>query len=367
MNGKLKAFSFLICSAVLSSVAYAQELPSIEFINSLRESNSNKKVVSKEIPTTEDIYFCYEIHSQNDTIIIPSKYVYFDRPKVIDLPKEGFIRFVDPSTNLVGLYNNKGQVALAAKFKDLSQVKNNLVVTLNKHAQDSYVKAIEQVFEQVAFKSSYFYSLVSPYGDILIEDFNYSSMSFDLYSLVVTDVALKSDVYVNFKADDGKWYNFIDRKAYFIDFFTNVFQNSLRDKSASEYLQNNTLVRVGTQEGFVSPTDAHALEYDSLEQQHLVKLEWLWTYLQNPFGFSDKLFNVVYRSDPSFFEEEFFKQPPYLDQNGFWDVDLYPVWTLFIEERFPGGYHIHAIDFYRDKANEIKIARISLSDKKKLY
>ena len=139
---------------------------------------------------------------------------YFD--SFPDCECEGFIRFRDPKSLKMGIFNSDGNIAIPATYNYVSSVRNGLIMALT-GARRVYPKdPNEEHFDPWEGGTDV---LMDVNNKILIRNFPYND-DIDFYSLIVSDEPDKNPIRKNFKGTNGKNYSFISFEKEFDKWFT---------------------------------------------------------------------------------------------------------------------------------------------------
>lgn len=184
-----------------------------------------------------------------------------------DCENEGFIKFRDPKTGNVGMFNTAGKVAIPALYNDMTPFENGLSVALKgaKLMKDSdddehpYWAGGENL-------------LINTKNEVLVKNFQDDQLTLDFHSLRIQSQPEKSTERVSFLGTNGKYYSFIDNEKLFENFLNQKFFKNLSKKSL---LKNSyeKIVYWDEEKGWTSqPTK------DFLEKNHAILLERLEGY-----------------------------------------------------------------------------------------
>lgn len=138
-----------------------------------------------------------------------------------DCESEGFIRFRDPKTDKMGIFNSKGKIVIPADYSALSNVKNG-VLTVLKDAKKEREPGDEHFFWSGGKEF-----LIDINNKVLIENFAYND-NLNFYSLEKSKEPNKDPIRENFKGVDGQYYSFINFEKEFKFWLEN---NLLKDLS----------------------------------------------------------------------------------------------------------------------------------------
>ncbi|BDU24681.1 WG repeat-containing protein [Flavobacterium sp. GSB-24] len=138
-----------------------------------------------------------------------------------DCESEGFIRFRDPKTDKMGIFNSKGKIVIPADYSALSNVRNG-VLTVLKDAKKEREPGDEHFFWSGGKEF-----LIDINNKVLIENFAYND-NLNFYSLEKSKEPNKDPIRENFKGVDGQYYSFINFEKEFKFWLEN---NLLKDLS----------------------------------------------------------------------------------------------------------------------------------------
>lgn len=156
-----------------------------------------------------------------------------------DCEQEGLIRFVNKETNLVGMFDAKGNVAIPAVYSALSKSNNSLIIGLK--------NATREYWDEGNHSGCNHYSLVggetlllTKDNKIIIENFDIGYKSIDLYNYKVSENPEEHKNTIMFQGTDGQYYYFVDLEAAFNDFvhgelLTNPTVDNLLKHSYTSY------------------------------------------------------------------------------------------------------------------------------------
>ncbi|MBU3926348.1 MAG: hypothetical protein KKB74_00975 [Bacteroidetes bacterium] len=150
-------------------------------------------------------YKKYYLTKNGKKVGIDSLFVY---DNASDCESEGFIRFMDKKTEMVGLFDENGNIAIPAEYNALSRVENGLIVGLKGAKKDFWDKHKESGCNHYSWKGGKQY-LINTKGQILVENFDYNKY-LDFYSLKIESKPLNDFIRQEFKGLNGKFYSLID-------------------------------------------------------------------------------------------------------------------------------------------------------------
>lgn len=354
----------VLCLTLSFCYSGAQELSTIAFRDSIIKSNNNAQISALSYFGEKRSLFYYQVINAKDTIMVPSSKVYYTDVALMDVPREGYIRFVDSNTNLVGLLSSQGKVALEAVYKDLGPVRNSTLMALNDDIQKTYDKQIDSIINKPEFFNGLSIDLISPNGKVLVKDFNYTP-DIDFYTLELLKEPKNDPFYIVYPAADG-YYHFINKTKVFEKYFFEVFLpgfNSREYRSVvCEKLKGYFVGQDFLEQEFVS------FDYQDLEDSSLVYLEQLLQEVQHD-QVSDvpshrytivmnSLDNVLGKIDISMFENTW-----YLDENQQWNIELYDLFQVTITQVENNQVRKSTLVFFRDNDNSFKLVEVDLNQK----
>lgn len=145
-----------------------------------------------------------------------------------DCENEGHIRYKDPKTGNIGMFNGNAKVVVPAQYNDLGRVYNGLMVGLK--------GAKKEIDGEYSFWKGGKKQLVDINNKILVDSLNYDG-HLNFYSLKVTDTKGTENSRHYFKGVNDKYYSFID----FEEDFKTWVNGFLNKKLTAEDLIANAL------------------------------------------------------------------------------------------------------------------------------
>lgn len=145
-----------------------------------------------------------------------------------DCENEGFIRFRDPKTDKMGMFNGQGKIVIPAAYNDLTKVRNGMVIVL-KGAEK--IKDNHEGCNHFSWAGGKEY-LIDTNNKILIENFNYND-DLNFYSVQKSAAPSKDPIRENFIGVDGQYYSFIN--------FDKEFEFWLKNNLLSDLSKDNLL------------------------------------------------------------------------------------------------------------------------------
>lgn len=144
-----------------------------------------------------------------------SLYVFDNGP---DCENEGFIRFNDPKTDKMGLFNGDGKIVIPAEYSDLTRVRNGMIIALK--------DAVKEKDGEHFFWTGGKEFLIDINNKILIENFGFND-ELNFYSLEKSKEKNPDPVRDNFLGVDGQYYSFINFDKEFKEWLKNILLTDL--------------------------------------------------------------------------------------------------------------------------------------------
>lgn len=125
-----------------------------------------------------------------------------------DCEREGHIRFRDPVTQLVGMFDKDGNIAIPAKYSMLQPVTNNVAVALYGASKKYYGDKHNKGCNHYSWQGGTVY-LLDTHGNILVENFEYEYET-NLFSLQVTKEHPTEPLRKEYLGKNGMYYSVIN-------------------------------------------------------------------------------------------------------------------------------------------------------------
>jgi hypothetical protein len=148
-----------------------------------------------------------------------------------DCESEGFIRFIDKKTEMVGMFDKNGEIAIPSDYNALSRVENGLIAALKGATKVYWDKHKESGCNHFSWEGGEQY-LIDNIGHILVKNFDYSNY-INFFSLKIASMPLNDSVRKEFKGIDGQYYSFID--------FEKEFKSQLGEFFKLDFTENDLL------------------------------------------------------------------------------------------------------------------------------
>ncbi|WKL47262.1 hypothetical protein Q1W71_20145 [Flavobacterium pectinovorum] len=144
-----------------------------------------------------------------------SLYVFDNGP---DCENEGFIRFNDPKTDKMGMFNGDGKIVIPAQYSDLTRVRNGMIIALK--------DAVKEKDGEHFFWTGGKEFLIDINNKILIENFGFND-ELNFYSLQKSKEKNPDPIRDNFLGVDGQYYSFINFDKEFKEWLKNILLTDL--------------------------------------------------------------------------------------------------------------------------------------------
>jgi hypothetical protein len=141
-----------------------------------------------------------------------------------DCESEGYIRFRDPKTDKVGMFNRNGDIVVPAEYNDLTRVRNGMIIAL-KGAEK------KQWGEHFSWKGGK-EILINTNNKILVDNFKFAN-NLNFFSVLISSQPATDSIRQNFKGVNGQYYSFID--------FDKEFWKWLKSSLLDNFTKNSLL------------------------------------------------------------------------------------------------------------------------------
>jgi len=179
------------------------------------------------IAVTEEVnekWKSYYLTKTGKIVGIDSLYTFDNGP---DCENEGFIRFRDPKTDKMGIFNHDGKIVIPAEYSDLTKVRNGMIIAL-KGAEKVTHPGDDGHFSWAGGKEF----LIDTNNKILIENFGYND-ELNFYSVEKSKEKNPDTIRDNFLGVDGQYYSFIN--------FDKEFKSWLKNNLLTDLSKDNLL------------------------------------------------------------------------------------------------------------------------------
>lgn len=298
-----------------------------------------------ELETGYDMYYLIQQRDGTD-LKVERKQVFFCDIAQPDVASEGFIRFVDNDTQLVGLLNEYGEVALPAMYTALTNVQNGVIVALVDGSRENIGSKGDAHWVLVGGDTV----LLNTKNEILVRNFSEPNMELDYYSMQITNTPIQDINYNSYLGVNGQYYNFLNLEKSFRSFVIEEFLPSTKSDAWHSYLSDNVEVNIEIKNNAIG------------DYIHVGKKELLTDYKskvtkafevgrkQVAAGHSDELKLSV--DNWSGYVDEATVKPDelnlYFNADQTWREELFPLFELIVQEKKDGQQRNNHFDFYRD-------------------
>lgn len=264
-------------------------------------------------------YKSYYLTKSGRIVGIDSLYI-FDN--ALDCESEGYIRFRDKNSEMVGMLDKNGNVVIPAEYNVLSRVENGLIVAMKGAKKEYWDKHKESGCNHYSWKGGKQY-LINTSNTILIENFEYDK-SIDYFSLKTESVPTKDSSRIEFKGINAQFYSFIDNEKALTDKIKS-FLSSNFTKADLEKICYKSIYYWKDENGWISETKEEFISRNyELVKSRLLRL------------IADKTdFNIFVQSlNPYIYEGETFAK--YFNNCGEAKESKYPVMNIVINTNTDG-------------------------------
>ncbi len=307
--------------------------------------------------TEEGISIYYLIQKEDGSDLkVESDQVFFYDVGAPDFESEGYIRYRNKETNLVGLLNDKGIVAIPAVYTTLSRVHNGMLYALV-NAEVKNISAGGDVHNVYVGGKTV---LLNPKGQVLINDMSEPNEVLDMYSLQVRDEPIQDKNYVSFLGVDGQYYNFLHLENYFKQFIKNDFLPQTKSIDWFKFLDDKTIVNVEVANENIG--DYEVVGRDELLTTFKKRIDKVFKLARNKSDSKRELVYVVdnwggYVDDGQISEEDF---NIYYNDTNEWREALFPMFEFIIKENKDGKQRQNHFNFFRNKNGKMVLHRITI-------
>jgi len=258
---------------------------------------------------------------------------------------EGYIRFRDPKTQKVGIFNASGKVIIPAEFEVLTKMINGLAIGLK--GAHKYYPNNDTTDEHWGWDGGTFY-LIDSSNNILVNDFPYGS-NLDFHSLGIEENPSQDISRESFLGINGKFYTFINNEKLFDNWFHKDFLTHL---SKEDIIKNSFPIMIlWSEDQWISKNskDFIVSNYD------LIKLKL--SEIQN--GYEDYFFTfeeylIVTEETTSTFEK-------YLDNCGLLKFTQFPAFLVLINHKVEDDISQDSFEFFKTE-DGFKLINVEIQD-----
>jgi hypothetical protein len=131
-----------------------------------------------------------------------------------DCESEGYIRFRDKKTDMVGMFDRDGNIAIPAIYNELSRVNNGLIWALKDATKEFYHKKTESGCNHYGWKGGQ-ELLINTKNDVIVIN-TQDHYTLDCFSMTIENEPSSDSTRVSFEGTNGKYYSFTDFEKEFL-------------------------------------------------------------------------------------------------------------------------------------------------------
>lgn len=349
------AYLFLLGSLSVFGQKIIYSTGKVVDISSCIASSNRIRTIMDDNEEGISTYYLIQKDDGSDLVINQEQVFYYD-VGAPDFESEGYIRFRDKQTNLVGLYNDKGEIVLLPIYSSLSRVHNGVLYALS----DVKVRNIGRGGDDHIVFEGGKTRLIKPDGTVLVDEMLEPNKVLDMYSLSITDQPIQDECYSSLLGVKSKYYNFLNLERYFKKFIEEEFLPKSKGKEWLDFTNENTIVNIEIDNGSIG--DYEVGKGGALLSKYDRELKRLFKLVDQVGEESIKLSYGVdnwggYVDDGQIDIEDFVY---YYNTTNVWRRELFPMFELIVKEENQGKYRNNHFDFFRDKKGEMVLYKITL-------
>ncbi|KRD10849.1 hypothetical protein ASE21_03770 [Flavobacterium sp. Root901] len=201
-----------------------------------------------------------------------------------DCENEGFIRFHDPKTDKMGVFNSEGKIIIPAHYSALTKVCNGLIIALK--------DAKKEIDGEHFFWSGGKEFLIDINNKVVVENFPLTT-ELNFYSLEKSKEPSKDQTRDNFLGVDGQYYSFINYDKEFKHWLKNTLLKDISKANLEKHFFDKITYRKEPN-GWINESKTKFIEqnYTLLK----LKLQQLNSSKTDYFVSSDGLNQFIYES-----------------------------------------------------------------------
>lgn len=355
-------YKYIICIGAFllgSSSVFSQEIDygSGRIVNISPYITSSHRIRTIMDDTEEGVSTYYLIVKEDGSDLkVESSQVFYYDVGTPDFESEGYIRFRDKDSKLVGLLNDNGEVAIPAIYISLSRVHNGMLYGLI----DAEVKNVGNAGDVHNVYIGGKTVLLNSSGEVIINDMLEPNVHLDMYSLQKTETLVKDSNYISLLGVDGQYYNFLHLENYFKQFIKDQFLPKTKTNDWHEFL--NTKIFVNVEIANENIGDYEIGGTNELLGKYKKKVEKVFKLARDNSKEKSELMCVVdnwggYVDDGQINQEDF---NIYYNDSNDWREALFPMFELIVKENKEGKQRNNHFNFYRDKSGKMVLHRITI-------
>lgn len=299
------------------------------------------KYFNKIIAVAEEVNgssISYYLTKSGKTLGNDSLYISDNSP---DCENEGFIRFKDNKTDLVGMLNSNGEIVVPADYSDLSKAINGFIIAL-KNARKEYFNE-NPADEHFSWVDGQFL-LIDTTNNIIIENFDCDAIV-NFYSLKIEDKIGQDENRNYYLSTDGRYYSFINFEKEFNQWFWSYFIKNISKESLNSYSYHKIYYWIEP-DGWIHSSNSEFVDKNFVAMKEVIERlnsdapdYFISVDGLNPFIFSDPEFEIYFNNCA---EPKIWEYPVLSVIINYWsDNDLYQDYFDFL--RTDNGYKLISI------------------------
>ncbi|MDR0229807.1 MAG: hypothetical protein LBI72_12210 [Flavobacteriaceae bacterium] len=315
---------------------------------------SSKRIKNKYVNSTLGVEYVIK-RDKGRNLVVPSKNVYYYDVGAGDYESENHIRFKSDENEQVGLYNDRGEIAVPAIYTDLSRVHNGMLYALKDGTRENIGHDGDVHNILVGGETL----LLNTKGEVLIENMDTpGSSSLDMFSLKITEKPIEGSYYKSYLGTNGMYYNFVQLEEYFKHFVDHTFLPSTKDDTWQNYFDKNLVVNIEEEGSLGDYIIMGAYPFVNEYMEYATKILDIVNKQEK------EKYKLEYNTNDwlsGMYSEEFDKKEAKLYFNkGMWRIEEFPLFELNIKEVTDGKTRSNHFDFYRDKEGQMKLYKITI-------
>lgn len=340
--------------------AFGQELKYDDWTVDVSKVINQSQRIRSFVDQTEAGFDFYYLIQQRDgsDLRIDSDEVFFSDIAQPDVESEGFIRFVDKDTQLVGLLNEYGEVVIPPSYTAMTAVQNGIIAALVDGEKVNIGHEGDSHWILVGGETI----LINTQNDLLVKDFKEPDMELDYYSLQVLDSPIANVNYDSFLGVNGRYYNFLNLEKVFKSFVLETFLPSTTTTKWQQFLSDKVVIKIELDNGNIG--DYIQVDKKKLLTKYSSKLAEIFkSGRASGAGLNWQRLILDLDSWSAYVDMdqiEAKKQHLYFNNDGTWKRELYPNFELTIKEDVGEQTRSNHFEFYRNIDGDLVLHRISL-------
>lgn len=265
-----------------------------------------------------------------------------------DCEQEGFIRFHDRNTDLVGFFNAAGSEQVPAMYSAVTPMHNGMFVAL-KGAKKQYDGDDKEHYSWSGGKQM----LVSANNEVLINDFPYLG-EVNYYAMDISETPHVGPEWVSLKGENGKYYNFIHYEKEFKHLLNGLLQQGINKQTMASHCADSIVSWNEDKQEWIFTASSQFLD------QHMTKLENLFQKIRDGQSLSTQTMISQGGFNNFIFDSPAYHQ--YLDNCGQTNDFRYPTMIVYFGPEEGGDPQQQSAEFLRT-AQGYKLHMVTFSKK----